>query len=185
MEETRQTGSFFFLFRQHELLSSIPLNVLHLPNVFKHEYLPRTRLVTESLLIHGLNPTQAGPSLTDDQICPATLTHLRRLWFKLHTWAPQFGELDTCLFPGPPSLPHSSYYTSVLITSCICPPILPLNLPTQGLLLWQALSTTTNLLEVNGLNPQFLTAGSSTKVNNMSLESGTPGLEVSLCLLMK
>ena len=47
------------------------------------------------------------------------------------------------------------------------------------------LSTTTNLLEVNGLNPQFLTAGSSTEVNNMSLESGTPGSEVSLCLLMK
>ena len=58
-------------------------------------------------------------------------------------------------------------------------------LPTQGLFLWQALSTTTNLLEVNGLKPQFLTAGSSTEVSNMSLESGTPGSEVSLCLLMK
>lgn len=39
------------------------------------------------------------------------------------------------------------------------------------------LSITTNLLEVNGLTPQFLTNGSSTEVNNMSLESGTPGFE--------
>lgn len=56
-------------------LPSLP-NVLHPPNVSKHEYLPRTRLVIESLLILRLNLTQAGPSLTDDQIFPAILTHL-------------------------------------------------------------------------------------------------------------
>lgn len=59
-------------------LPSLP-NVLHPPNVSKHEYLPRSGLVTESLLIHRLNLTQAGPSLTDDQIFPAILTHLRWL----------------------------------------------------------------------------------------------------------
>ena len=185
IEETWQTGSFSFLFRQHELLSSIPPKCAPPP---KHvqTWIPSKDQAGHRVTSHPRvepHPGRTKPDRWSDMSGhphPSSTALVQVAHLGTPVWG--IGHLP---FSWPPFLPRSSYYTSVLITSCICPPILPLNLPTQGLLLWQVLSTTTNLLEVNGLNPQFLTAGSSTKVNNMSLESGTPGLEVSLCLLMK